>query len=335
MANRPSLAFLAVLAFASALAAAEPGSAAAGALLEAFPDNVDIRARLFSSLIGAPRETAIAYGEKAFPSAAGKVTARAVQRDEDFLVEFRNGAMGSPSRGTCIIQRSNGKKNYILQAKVFLQDDPSCYLRLYPNPKGSSTFADIVMYGALLKRGLVVDGMLAQVLVKPLASVVASTRQRFDWGLVFPSAAAVPAPPRDPAELSRALADSPRPELLLAALPGAAELSDPVPRPEGFRIEGAEMGPGAAFGPFPGYSAGKGLPATALAAALYLDALANPGSAYALYGEGPAILAIPRFDDSGRFGIAVLSPGSEDGVEGLPAAENGRAFRVLRIGPAR
>lgn len=126
-----------------------------------FPDNADLRGRLFAYVIGASRDVALKYGEKQLQSAAGPVTVRVENRSADFIVEFLNANAvdpGQAGRGSVFIQRGNGKGNYILQARILLEDDPSCYLTLYPS--GSGTRGDVVMYGAVVKKGLYFSDML-------------------------------------------------------------------------------------------------------------------------------------------------------------------------------
>jgi hypothetical protein len=130
---------------------------------------------------------ALNYGERQLQSAgAGPVTVRVEKRSADFVVEFINqnvSAPDSPGRGSCFIQRSSAKGNYILQARILLQDDPSCFLALYPS--GSGTRGDIVMYGAVVKKGLFFSDMLYRVLLLSFSDMVDATKRSFDWGLVF------------------------------------------------------------------------------------------------------------------------------------------------------
>jgi hypothetical protein len=196
-----------------------------------FPDNGDLRAKLFSTIIGAPRELALAYGAKTHQTKFGPVTVRAVKRDSDFIIEFINGTGESPTMGSCYIQRSNAK-GYMIQAKILLQDDPSCYLRLYPQASGSGTRGDVVMYGAVVKKGLHFDGMLYRIIILPFSDIVDLTKRSFDWSMVFKTeksnASAVLA-----AELRQPLpAPSPQPapsvsRTALAAIPSAAAQSTP------------------------------------------------------------------------------------------------------------
>jgi hypothetical protein len=149
-----------------------------------FPDNVDLRGKLFSSVIGASRDQAIKQAEKQYQSSAGLVTVRVENRANDFIVEFVNpSASAVAGRGSCYIQRSNAKGNYILQARILLEDDPTCYLALYPS--GSGTRGDVVMYGAVVKKGLYLSDMLYRILLLSFSDIVDATSRSFDWGTVF------------------------------------------------------------------------------------------------------------------------------------------------------
>ena len=149
-----------------------------------FPDNADIRGKLFAYVIGASKDVAFAYGEKQVKSAAGVVTVRVEKRSTDFIVEFLNvNATGEAGRGSCFIQRGNAKGNYILQARILLADDPSCYLSLYPS--GSGTRGDIIMYGAVVKKGLFLSDMIYRILLLSFPDIVDATSRSFDWSGVF------------------------------------------------------------------------------------------------------------------------------------------------------
>jgi hypothetical protein len=178
-----AVAFLAL----SALAASADGAPTLAKFAsKGFPDNVDLRGKLFAYVIGASRDVALAYGEKQLQSSAGPVTVRVEKRSADFIVEFLNAnsaVPGAPGRGTCYIQRSLGKGNYILQARILLEDDPSCFLALYPS--GSGTRGDVVMYGAVVKKGLYLSDMIYRILLLSFSDIVDATSRSFDWGQVF------------------------------------------------------------------------------------------------------------------------------------------------------
>lgn len=150
-----------------------------------FPDNSDIRAKFSTRLITAPKEQVWDFGSKVQPSKAGQVLVKSVKRSDDFLVQFVNGSDGQfadCSLGSYVIER-NCKTGYILQAKVFLEDDPSCYARLYP--QGEGTKLDIVMYGAVVKKGLYISGLIYHILTMPFSEIVDETDRAFDWSTVF------------------------------------------------------------------------------------------------------------------------------------------------------
>jgi hypothetical protein len=183
--NRFLTAIAISLLFAVSAIAEAPASVAKFAA-KGFPDNSDLRGRLFAYVIGASKDVALNYGEKKLQSAAGPVTVRVQKRSSDFFVEFLNASAsgsGEAGRGSCFIQRGNAKGNYILQARILLEDDPSCYLTLYPS--GSGTRGDIVMYGAVVKKGLYLSDMIYRILLLSFSDIVDATSRSFDWSTVF------------------------------------------------------------------------------------------------------------------------------------------------------
>lgn len=174
-----------MLAMAALGCAAESAPSVSKFISNGFPDNVDVRGKLFSYVIGAPKDVAFAYGEKQLHSSAGNVTVKIDKRASDFVVQFLNpSASGDGAgRGSCYVLRSNAKGNYILQARILLEDDPSCYLALYPS--GSGTRGDVVMYGAVVKKGLYFSDMIYRILLLSFSDIVDASGRSFDWGTVF------------------------------------------------------------------------------------------------------------------------------------------------------
>ena len=186
--RRPNLVSiaLAISAVLTLSAFAETAPSIASFASAGFPDNADLRGKLFAYVIGASRDVALAFGEKQLQSAAGPVTVRVEKRSADFIVEFINANASEADqagRGSCFIQRSMGKGNYILQARILLEDDPNCYLSLYPS--GSGTRGDVVMYGAVVKKGLFFSDMLYRILLLSFSDIVDATSRSFDWSAVF------------------------------------------------------------------------------------------------------------------------------------------------------
>jgi hypothetical protein len=218
----------------AAAAAAEPRAALDQFIYHSFPDNSDIRAKFSTRLITAPKEQVWAFGSNVQSSKAGQVLVKSVKRSEDFLVQFVNGRGGQfadCSLGSYVIER-NCKTGYILQAKVFLEDDPSCYARLYP--QGEGTKLDIVMYGAVVKKGLYISGLIYHVLTMPFSEIVNQTGRAFDWGTVFKlgqksAAADIVADLRSAAAASQPEAQAPHVELASMPSPFSSAPSRPSP----------------------------------------------------------------------------------------------------------
>ncbi len=397
--NRPGrtivLVSIAILSLSACLlsASAEASPAIAKFAAKGFPDNSDLRGRLFAYVIGASREVALAYGEKQLQSSAGPVTVRVEKRSADFIVEFLNSGSAGPGaagRGSVFIQRGNAKGNYILQARILLEDDPSCYLTLYPS--GSGTRGDVVMYGAVVKKGLFLSDMIYRILLLSFSDIVDATSRSFDWGGIFKfgtkdddyateirsalaaaaeqapvAAAASAAPialgaasgrialaasPSIPAASSQdAAAKAPRPLKIASSIDRAAspealvldlsasgesgvrEISVAADAAPAFADDRGDPLAKAAYVDFPRYDS-KGLSLAAARAALFLDLQANPGSAYALIGEGLRATIVPAYDEAGRLAFSVFSGGKETGWDELAAGKRDLKVRIIRV-PAR
>ncbi len=344
--NLRSTGFLLVLCLGvAAFAAAEPPPSSVSAYVQGLSDNAALRQKYFTSLITAPKASALSFGEKVFIGAETTTLVRARARNADFLIEFLNGGEGGfekPRAGNYIIQREPAK-GYILQAKVLLLDDPTCYARLYP--QAENTRLDVVLYGAVVKKGLFVPNLIYYVLSKPFAETIATAKGALDW-------VALLAANEQGAALAAALrADSglpsPAPALTLAALMRAespevyaAELSARgVPVSElktpsgalGFSDDRDPAAPRLPYGEFPRYEAGRGLPAETLRAAITLDLLAAPALSYAVFGEDRRFLFVPEVDEEGRFRLACFGADGELGRTELAALLRGGRFRIFRV----
>ena len=247
------------------------------------------------------------------------------------------------------------KTGYFLQAKIFLADDPTCYARLYPQAEG--TRVDVVMYGAVIKKGLLVSGLIYYVLATPFSSIVEQTRRSFDWEEVFgigarsrasglaldlraafdsgqPGAAMASAPAL-PALVSRSAGlDALLSGLAARGTPGVELVGDAaLPAalaPLGLSDDSDPLVPALPYKAFPRYEAGKGLPLASVRAAIYLDALSSPDSAYALVGDGIRVLVTPYFDAAGTFRLNYFMEGREmDWAEVLAGKD--KSLRIVRI----
>jgi hypothetical protein len=380
-----TLAFVLLSAFGAAAAEATPSLEKY--LAEQFPDNSDVRARLFSNVIGAPRELAEAFGERVLKGRYGTVTVRTIKGEDDFFVEFLNGTGAAYTQGSCIIKRSNAH-GYLVQAKIYLQDDPGCYVRLYRG--GDGTRMDVIMYGAVVKKDLYLSGLLYTVLTSRFSDIVEATSYSFDWKTVFelgerdtsttfaaslrgaiastqPSAggkavtvsagksegktialASVAASSTGGAkdmvvgrtykiatEVDTAASVDALMKDLSAAGESPRELGVGAADPVGFDDDQGGPDVSLPYARFPSYQAGKGLPLSALRAAIYLDELANPDSVYAVLGDGLRLTVAPTYDDVGKLDFAFFSNDRELAWKDIFHQNRDTLVRVIRLRASR
>ncbi len=84
--------------------------------------------------------------------------------------------------GTFIIKRSLVDGSF-LQAKVFVQNDPGCYLRLFPEE--DRTAMDVVLYNESFQTHVVLPVKFQDLLTSPFSRIVEMSRSSVDWSLVM------------------------------------------------------------------------------------------------------------------------------------------------------
>lgn len=195
---RPAMAFCLAMAAAS-LSAAVSGAQAAwpplpGDLpIEKSAESADIRARTWDSLLGAGREQALSYERRVESNAWGRWSVY-VDRSESgakgaFYTVFspeRNGGWPQYAQGSWIVKRSRADGSFI-QAKVFLRSDAGTFARVYPF--GSRSLIDIVAYGGVLYREVIIPMPFETILRSPFARVRELTADVIDWSLFSPQPA--------------------------------------------------------------------------------------------------------------------------------------------------
>ena len=93
--------------------------------------------------------------------------------------------------GTFIIKRSTGDGSF-LHAKVFLQNDPDCFLRLFPSD--DRTIMDVVLFGSPVQTQVVLPISFDRLLTAPLSRIMDLSSSSVDWSLVL-------APPQRPEDV--------------------------------------------------------------------------------------------------------------------------------------
>ena len=100
------------------------------------------------------------------------------------VFENRNGKrFPLAGAGTFIIKRSLHDGSFV-QAKVFIQNDPGCYLRLFPEPD-DRTAMDIVLYNEEFQTHVVIPVPFRDLLTSPFTRIVDLSRSSVDWPLVM------------------------------------------------------------------------------------------------------------------------------------------------------
>jgi hypothetical protein len=88
--------------------------------------------------------------------------------------------------GTYIIKRSM-KGGGFVQAKIFLQDGPGSYLRLFPG--GDRTRMEVYLFGQLFQAGIALPVPFERLLTRPLADIMDMSAASVDWDLALAPAA--------------------------------------------------------------------------------------------------------------------------------------------------
>ena len=181
------------LALAAAILAAVPAAAGfagtelgAPAAFAVPAENWEARSRL-SEVIFAPSREAAAQRPRVIPQSSGAASVRfqaQVQSGSLYLVFANPKGAGYPldRAGTFIIKRSLVDGSFV-QAKIFVQDGPGTYLRLFPD--GERTLMDAWLFGEPFQTGIALPVSFDRVLTAPLSSIIEWTSAVVNWPLVL------------------------------------------------------------------------------------------------------------------------------------------------------
>jgi hypothetical protein len=121
------------------------------------------------------------------PESRGKVYFKTeVQSGSVYLIFSRPDSRDPSvdSAGNYIIKRSL-KDGSFLQAKIFVQDDPGCFARLFP--MDGRTGMDIFISGEPFQKGIVIAQPFDRLLTAPFSTIIELTSGVVDWSLVLPA----------------------------------------------------------------------------------------------------------------------------------------------------
>jgi len=167
-------------------------------------DNADARAYLEQTIF-APTDEVLAAESRILSVSDDAHRVRfEVAKDENacyllFLNDYPNAPSGEDQfpiagRGNYVVKRRLTDGAF-LQVKVFLQNDPDYYLRIFPEggevlDAGAShagrSFVDVYLAGTRVYRGVVLPISFGQVLTESLQRVIDLTADSIDWGLLLP-----------------------------------------------------------------------------------------------------------------------------------------------------
>ena len=177
----PALVLLALCGFPAAVRA---GNRAVGTL-PALPENWEARSlmreTIFAPIGDAARHARVIVNQ----TGGGQVSFQADAQSGALYLVFANEEGRSfpvAGAGTFIIKRSL-KDGSFLHAKVFVQNDPGCFLRLYP--RNDRTVMDVFLSGEPFLSQVVLPVAFERLLTAPLARIIDITGDSIDWSLVL------------------------------------------------------------------------------------------------------------------------------------------------------
>jgi hypothetical protein len=94
----------------------------------------------------------------------------------------RDGRFPLAGSGTFIIKRSLTDGGFV-QAKIFLQDDPGCYIRLFPSD--DRTLMDIFLFGEPVQSNVMIPAAFPRLLTMPVARIMEMASGAVDWSLLI------------------------------------------------------------------------------------------------------------------------------------------------------
>jgi len=298
------------------------------------PDTQEARARYLSSVVTANLNSAVRFSETYLPSSAGRIQISVDKQDDFFYVRFlreQNGKFPLVSPGNTIVQRNYLRNGDLIQAKLFLMTDPSSYIRLYPH--NERTKADIVIYGTVVKKGIILPQIFYYQLRDPVSRIITTTERVFDWSLLYRAPGLETVALRfcralrdnrvngssPGARLVSSLVSGETAEIFLAGCshtPGVAELTESLPLP--FADDSDPLRT-SEYKSFPNYEPERGVPLPAVAALVHTESLKNADNMIAAFIQNGSyakrLLFLAGFDEIGVFCLETYDPDSRTFID--------------------
>jgi len=179
-----------ILAFMLAVGAASPLCAWApvgdDTALRQLPENWEARTFLREAIFAAVQDAvSVPHRIVPQPETGNDVLFKTDVQEGAVYLEFINRkgkTFPLAAAGTFIIKRSLVDGSF-LQAKIFVQNDPSCYLKLFPEE--DRTAMDIVLYGESFQTDVILPVRFADLLTSPFSQIIEMSRSSVDWSEVM------------------------------------------------------------------------------------------------------------------------------------------------------
>jgi hypothetical protein len=178
----PALVFLALCGSAGAAHAGVRADGTSPALPENWEARSLLRDTIFAPIGDAARHARVIVNQS---NGGGQVSFQVDTQSGALYLVFANQEGRSfpvAGAGTFIIKRSL-KDGSFLHAKVFVQNDPGCFLRLYPS--SDRTVMDVFLAGEPFLSQVVLPVAFERLLTAPLARIMDLTGDSIDWSLLL------------------------------------------------------------------------------------------------------------------------------------------------------
>ncbi|MDX9898457.1 MAG: hypothetical protein RBT62_06035 [Spirochaetia bacterium] len=157
--------------------------------IDSMAESSDIRKRLWPELFEAPRVVAKSFQGSEERNAWGLWSVSVDTGKGAFYIIVspqRNGSSPIYTQGTWIVKRSD-RNGEFQQAKIFLRSDPGTFARIYP--AGSRSRIDIIAYGGVIYRELMIPLSFEDVLRSPFSKIRSLTEDVIAWDIFAPDPA--------------------------------------------------------------------------------------------------------------------------------------------------
>ena len=152
-----------------------------------FPDNSSTRSELKDTIYSENYKARTTVPRILFNKVTGdRVKFQVKEQNDAFYYLFINEKLGLYpiySRGTYIIKRDIFDGSFI-QVKVFIKDDPGCFVRIFPDEE--RVLMDIFLYDNPVNRGIAIPLSLDDIIIGSFYELIKLTENSVDWEFLFP-----------------------------------------------------------------------------------------------------------------------------------------------------